>query len=349
MSFERSLLGDSQRHLFDCYKRLYAEMLFRWNLLVARAKILKYLSVNTEIYRDVEYVTECSSCARVTKAPLCKECRKPLLKCVLCRLPVKGLANACLNCGHGGHTLHMKVWFSVRFHRKKGTYLAMKLYLNHFLCRKMNTVQLAVAAHVYLMLSSSERFIDIITYRFWIYNELSLTDRILSGFMSWWLKPRLFEHIFYNETLCCKVHTFFYRSVMNKEDRFMQIQWCCFHEYLIPHTAIVRFQFDITAADYEKHTPPAERNALMSFASVCIIPSWNFHVAVLLTTMRHSSLYSFLQQTILYSVTIKRIVAVDRFMHFCRQWIKFIQIVIWFSTGRQHLSLFFIFFNHILP
>lgn len=110
----RSLLGDSQRHLFDCYKRLYAEMLFRWNLLVPRAKVLKYLSVNTEIHRDVEYVTECTSCARVTKAPLCKECRKPLLKCVLCRLPVKGLANACLNCGHGGHSIHMKIWFSVK-------------------------------------------------------------------------------------------------------------------------------------------------------------------------------------------------------------------------------------------
>lgn len=109
----RSLLGDSHRHLYDCYKRSYGEMLFRWNLLVARAKILKYLSVNTEIYRDVEYVTECTSCAHVVKAPLCKECRKPLLKCVLCRLPVKGLANACLNCGHGGHTHHMKIWFSV--------------------------------------------------------------------------------------------------------------------------------------------------------------------------------------------------------------------------------------------
>lgn len=88
-------------------------MLFRWNLLVPRAKILKYLSANPEIYRDVEYVTECTTCARVTKAPLCKECRKPLLNCVLCRLPVKGLANACLNCGHGGHSQHMKTWFSV--------------------------------------------------------------------------------------------------------------------------------------------------------------------------------------------------------------------------------------------
>lgn len=114
MFYFRSLLSDTQRLTYDLYKRTYAEMLFRWNLLVSRAKILKYLSVNTENFRDVEYVTECPNCSRVTRAPLCKECRIPLLKCVLCRLPVKGLANACLNCGHAMHTAHMKNWFSVR-------------------------------------------------------------------------------------------------------------------------------------------------------------------------------------------------------------------------------------------
>lgn len=111
--FLRTLLGDSQRHLYDCYKRAYAEMLYRWNLLIPRAKILKYISVNTDIYRDVEFVAECTTCSKVSKTPVCKECHRPLLKCSLCRLPVKGLANACLNCGHGGHTDHMRKWFSV--------------------------------------------------------------------------------------------------------------------------------------------------------------------------------------------------------------------------------------------
>lgn len=109
----RTLLGDSQRHLYDCYKRAYAEMLYRWNLLLPRAKILKYISVPADAYRDVEFVAECSTCLKVTRAPVCKECHSPLLKCSLCRLPVKGLANACLSCGHGGHTDHMKKWFSV--------------------------------------------------------------------------------------------------------------------------------------------------------------------------------------------------------------------------------------------
>lgn len=109
----RTLLGDSQRHLYDSYKRVYAEMLYRWNLLLPRAKILKYISVPAEAYRDVEFVAECSTCMKVTRAPVCKECHNPMLKCSLCRLPVKGLANACLSCGHGGHTDHMKKWFSV--------------------------------------------------------------------------------------------------------------------------------------------------------------------------------------------------------------------------------------------
>lgn len=64
-------------------------------------------------YRDVEFATECSQCGKATAAPTCKDCHKPLLNCSLCRLPVRGLANACLSCGHGGHSDHMQKWFDV--------------------------------------------------------------------------------------------------------------------------------------------------------------------------------------------------------------------------------------------
>lgn len=149
----RSLLSDTQRLIYDLYKRFYAEMLFRWNLLVARAKILKYLSVNTDNFRDVEYVTECMNCSRVTRAPLCKECRIPLLNCVLCRLPVKGLANACLNCGHGGHTVHMKNWFSVRNNislnnKIHNNYRSSLFCFDFSFSRKMNSVHLDAVVHV---------------------------------------------------------------------------------------------------------------------------------------------------------------------------------------------------------
>lgn len=113
LDLHRTLLGDSQKPMYDIYKRSYAEMLYRWGLLVPRAKILKYVSVNLDQYRDVEFVAECTTCGKVTMAPTCKDCHKPLLTCGLCRLPVKGLANACLSCGHGGHSDHMQKWFDV--------------------------------------------------------------------------------------------------------------------------------------------------------------------------------------------------------------------------------------------
>lgn len=116
LDFNRSLLSDAQRNLYDTYKRVYAEMLYRWNLLVPRAKVLKYVSGSNEPIRDVEFVTECPSCLKITLSPACKDCHTSTLKCSLCRLPVKGLANACLNCGHGGHADHMKQWFSVSTH-----------------------------------------------------------------------------------------------------------------------------------------------------------------------------------------------------------------------------------------
>ncbi|XP_037051412.1 GATOR complex protein Wdr59 [Bradysia coprophila] len=107
----RTILGDSQRHLYDNFKRAYSEMLYRWGLLVNRTKVLKYLSSSSDTFRGVEFVTECIKCAKVTQAPMCRDCHKPLLYCSLCRLPVRGSANSCLFCGHGGHLLHMKQWF----------------------------------------------------------------------------------------------------------------------------------------------------------------------------------------------------------------------------------------------
>ncbi|XP_053694110.1 GATOR complex protein Wdr59 isoform X1 [Sabethes cyaneus] len=106
----RSLLGDSNRYLYDNFKRSYAEMLYRWGLLVTRTKVLKYLSNYVDPPRCVEFVTECLHCGRIG-SPACSSCRKLVLYCTLCRLPVRGAANACLNCGHGGHTEHMRIWF----------------------------------------------------------------------------------------------------------------------------------------------------------------------------------------------------------------------------------------------
>lgn len=109
----RTLLGDTHRLLCDNIKKYYGEMLYRWNLLVKRAKVLKYLTYPTDVSRGVEFVTECSVCRKVTYSPYCDKCHKSILYCAICRLPVRGSANGCISCGHGGHTEHMMQWFEV--------------------------------------------------------------------------------------------------------------------------------------------------------------------------------------------------------------------------------------------
>lgn len=117
-------------------------MLYRWQLLVHRAKLLKYLSTNYDTFRGVEFVTECLACGKETQASVCRDCHKPLLRCTLCRLPVRGAANACLNCGHGGHTDHMRIWFDVCVSHCFNFFNSNKMIdFEYFNCRKMKCVQ----------------------------------------------------------------------------------------------------------------------------------------------------------------------------------------------------------------
>lgn len=109
----RSILGESNRNLYDNFKKSYGDMLYCFGLLNERAQVLKYLSVPpVQSFNGVEFVTECQSCRKTTRGPACNHCKKYLMMCALCRLPVKGSSNACLNCGHGGHTIHLLEWFT---------------------------------------------------------------------------------------------------------------------------------------------------------------------------------------------------------------------------------------------
>ena len=102
----RSLLGDTNRNFYDTLKKSYADILYCYGLLSHRAQVLKYLSVPpTPICSGVEFVTECQICRKTTRGPACLHCKKYLLTCSLCQLPVRGAANACLACAHGGHTV----------------------------------------------------------------------------------------------------------------------------------------------------------------------------------------------------------------------------------------------------
>ncbi|XP_030555484.1 GATOR complex protein WDR59 [Drosophila novamexicana] len=106
-----SLIRRVKMPLFDQFKRAYADVLFGWQLLSKRALILKHTLHTPPPAQGVEFVTECSGCAKPKRTPKCEPCKRPVLFCILCCLPVRGAANACISCGHGGHMQHMMQWF----------------------------------------------------------------------------------------------------------------------------------------------------------------------------------------------------------------------------------------------
>ncbi|XP_075151910.1 WD repeat domain 59 [Haematobia irritans] len=106
-----SLIRRCRMPLFDHLKCLYAEILYGWHLLTMRSLILKHTVFTKNPARGVEFVCECSGCNKTKRTSACGPCQRPVLFCALCRMPVKGAANACLACGHGGHLMHMKRWF----------------------------------------------------------------------------------------------------------------------------------------------------------------------------------------------------------------------------------------------
>ncbi|XP_067624866.1 GATOR2 complex protein Wdr59 [Eurosta solidaginis] len=110
-SYSCSLIRRKKMPLFDHFKKVYADILFGWQLLNKRALILKHTMVSQTQPHGVEFVTECASCNKLKRTPSCATCQRPVLFCQLCNLPVKGAANACLACGHGGHMTHMIQWF----------------------------------------------------------------------------------------------------------------------------------------------------------------------------------------------------------------------------------------------
>ncbi|XP_055837371.1 GATOR complex protein Wdr59 isoform X1 [Episyrphus balteatus] len=110
-NYSCSLLRKSKMPMFDSLKKAYGDILFSWQLLNERALILKHTMYQKPPTHDVDFVTECAGCNKTKRTAACGPCQKLVLFCTLCRLPVKGAANACLACGHGGHVEHMQQWF----------------------------------------------------------------------------------------------------------------------------------------------------------------------------------------------------------------------------------------------
>lgn len=76
----------------------YAELLFRWQLLNQRAELLS--SIKNQMKDSGEYLLGIST--QGDPRPLEG---KSQVRCVFCRLPVKGLSFTCIRCGH---VMHLK-------------------------------------------------------------------------------------------------------------------------------------------------------------------------------------------------------------------------------------------------
>jgi len=122
LSPDRSLQNDLIMHI-------YAELLYRLNLLNQRAMVLKNIGSNSaysEIFGDKQtsisdapqdripnLSIQCfnSACRKQCRSVQCSDCKKYSFNCSICRLPVKGSCSICMNCLHGGHVNHFSVWF----------------------------------------------------------------------------------------------------------------------------------------------------------------------------------------------------------------------------------------------
>lgn len=113
------LLDPAYSAQFDNYKTVYADVLYRWNLLEQRAQVLKtvsvankkhtgvgkYINTYTKIYIKtktkrflvgflflslLEFLTECQHCKKDGTSVQCQYCKKFSFECVICCVAVKG-------------------------------------------------------------------------------------------------------------------------------------------------------------------------------------------------------------------------------------------------------------------
>lgn len=53
----------------------------------------------------------CYRCGEISQDGECPTCMQCALACSICQQPVQHMAAYCPDCGHGGHTNHLSLWF----------------------------------------------------------------------------------------------------------------------------------------------------------------------------------------------------------------------------------------------
>lgn len=96
----------------------YVDLLHRmqlWNCANSMAKHCHLDSIRNLSKQGTTVYTKCASCNKAilgNAGVYCENCKKATSTCALCRIPVKGSLAWCAGCGHGGHSQHMRQWFS---------------------------------------------------------------------------------------------------------------------------------------------------------------------------------------------------------------------------------------------
>nr|CAD7194661.1 unnamed protein product [Timema douglasi] len=85
------MLDERNVYLYDTYKKVYAEILHSWDLLNARAQVLKYLSTTPPPHVGVEFCSECQHCSKPVRGASCNSCKKLILQCAICHLSVRDI------------------------------------------------------------------------------------------------------------------------------------------------------------------------------------------------------------------------------------------------------------------
>ncbi|XP_049850927.1 GATOR complex protein WDR24-like [Schistocerca gregaria] len=100
--------------------RAYIDLLHRDRMWNSSNYIIKHCCL--ESVRDINkmntsYATKCAACNKAMSDALgayCSYCKKIASFCAVCNQSVKGIFVWCQVCGHGGHSKHMKQWFSTQ-------------------------------------------------------------------------------------------------------------------------------------------------------------------------------------------------------------------------------------------